>query len=71
MSRRRYEEMSFDDISEVVGTSVKMLEEHYSHFTVSDNPNLFSGHAKRLQQSKDKEIEELKKEIQGLRKQTK
>ena len=52
-----------------MGTSVKMLEEHYSHFTVSDNPNLFSGHAKRLQQSKDKEIEELKKEIQELRKQ--
>jgi hypothetical protein len=63
--------MSFDNLSVQMGTSVKMLEEHYSHFTVSDNPNLFSGHAKRLQQSKDKEIEELKKEIQGLRKQTK
>ncbi len=68
VSRRRFEGMSFDDISEQVGTSVQMLEKHYNHFTVSDNPNLFSGHAKRQQRSKDKEIEELKKQIEKLKK---
>jgi archaellum component FlaC len=51
-----------------MGTSVKMLEEHYSHFSVSDNPNLFSGHARRQQTDKDKEIEELKKQIEELKK---
>tara|TARA_B100000029_G_scaffold299388_1_gene292303 strand:+ start:351 stop:1862 length:1512 start_codon:yes stop_codon:yes gene_type:complete len=68
-SRRRYEGMSFDNLSVQMGTSVKMLEEHYSHFSVSDNPNLFSGHAKRQQTNKDKEIEELKKQIEELKKQ--
>ena len=67
-SRRRYEGISFDNLSVQMGTSVKMLEEHYSHFTVSDNPNLFSGHARRQQTSKDKEIAELKKQIEKLRK---
>ena len=47
VSRRRFERMSFDDIRENMGTSVKMLEEHYNHFRVSDNPNLYSGHQKR------------------------
>ena len=51
-----------------MGTSVKMLEEHYSHFAVSDNLTLFSGHAKRQQISKDKQIAELKKQIEKLRK---
>lgn len=46
-SRRRLEGISFDDLSVQMGTSVKMLEQHYSHFTVSDNPNKFSGHEKR------------------------
>lgn len=50
-SRRRYEGFSFDDLSVQMGTSVQMLEKHYSHFTVNDNPNLFSGHTKRKQQS--------------------
>ena len=67
-SRRRYEGMSFDNLSVQMGTSVNMLEQHYSHFTVSDNPNLFSGHAKRQQTSKDKEIAELKKQIEELKK---
>ena len=67
-SRRRYEGMSFDNLSVQMGTSVKMLEEHYSHFAVSDNPNLFSGHARRQQTNKDKEIEELKKQIEELKK---
>jgi len=47
VSRRRFEGMSYDDLSVQVGTSVKMLEEHYSHFTVSDNPNKYAGHEKR------------------------
>lgn len=51
-SRRRYESMSFDDLSVQMGTSVELLEKTYSHFVVSDNPNLFSGHAKREQQRK-------------------
>ena len=36
-----------------MGTSVELLEKVYSHFVVSDNPNLFSGHTKR-----EKQIEE-------------
>ena len=82
-SRRRFEGMSFDDLSVQMGTSVKMLEEHYSHFNVSDNPNLFSGHAKRELQNQTKEgnemaatilklteqVNELTKEIKELRKQ--
>ena len=43
-----------------------MLEEHYNHFTVSDNPNLFSGHQKRKQKEKDNENEELKKQVAQL-----
>ena len=42
--------MSFDDLSVQMGTSVELLEKTYSHFVVSDNPNLFGGHAKREQQ---------------------
>ena len=37
----------------LLGTSVDLLEKVYSHFVVSDNPNLFSGHTKR-----EKQIEE-------------
>ena len=55
-SRRRYEGMSYDDLSVQMGTSVKMLEEHYSHFTVSDNPNKFAGHEKR--DDKKRELEQ-------------
>ena len=51
-SRRRYEGMSFDDLREAMGTSVKMLEQHYSHFKVSDNPNKFAGHTKREDQER-------------------
>jgi len=54
-SRRRYEGMSFDDLSVQMGTSVQMLEQHYSHFTVSDNPNKFSGHEKRAERKREKE----------------
>ena len=46
-SRRRFEGMSYDDLSVVMGTSIKMVEEHYIHFKVSDNPNKFSGHETR------------------------
>jgi len=52
-SRRRFEGMSFDDLSIQMGTSVELLEKVYSHFVVSDNHNLFSGHPKR-----EKQIEE-------------
>ncbi len=51
-SRRRLEGMSYDDLSVQMGTSVKMLEDHYSHFTVSDNPNKFAGHDKREHQQR-------------------
>lgn len=57
-SRRRYEGYSFDDLSVQMGTSVKMLEQHYSHFTVSDNPNKFAGHDKRSEQKRKKEQDE-------------
>ena len=36
-SRRRFEGMSFDDLSIQMGTSVELLEKVYSHFVVSDN----------------------------------
>ena len=67
-NRKRYEGMSFDNLSVQMGTSVKMLEEYYSRFTVSDNPNLFRGHAKRQQANRDRKIAELKKQIGKLRK---
>jgi len=57
-SRRRYEGMSYDDLSVQMGTSVKMLEYHYSHFTVSDNPNKFAGHEKREDQERKQEQDE-------------
>ena len=66
VSRRRFEGMSFDDISEQVGTSVNMLEEHYNHFTVSDNPNRYSGHQKRKEKEKEYQNEELKKQVAQL-----
>ena len=57
-SRRRYEGMSYDDLSVQMGTIVKMLEDHYSHFTVSDNPNKFAGHEKREDQERKQEQDE-------------
>ena len=39
--------MSFDNLSVQIGTSVKVLEQHYSHFKVSDDPNRFAGHELR------------------------
>jgi len=50
--------MSYDDLSVQMGTSVKMLEEHYSHFTVSDNPNKFAGHEKREHKARQLEQDE-------------
>jgi len=44
----RYKGISFDDLSVQTGTSVKMLEQHYSHFKVSDNPDRFAGHKMAL-----------------------
>ena len=61
--------MPFDDLSVQMGTSVKMLEEHYSHFSVSDNPNLFAGHVKREQQKKDKENADAAESIKEMAKQ--
>ncbi len=52
-----------------MGASVKMLEEHYSHFSVSDNPNLFAGHVKREQQKKEKENADAAKTIKEMAKQ--
>jgi integrase len=65
-SRRRYEGMSFDDLSVQMGTSVQMLEKHYSHFTVSDNPNRFSGHEKREQQQRDQQQDASAQQLQSL-----
>lgn len=57
-SRMRYKGISFDDLSVQMGTSVKMLEQHYSHFKVSDNPNKFAGHERRATKDKQKAEEE-------------
>lgn len=57
-SRRRNEGMSYDDLSVQMGTSVKMLEDHYSHFTVSDNPNKFAGHDKRKHKQRQQKQDE-------------
>ncbi|SEA84960.1 Phage integrase family protein [Desulfuromusa kysingii] len=57
-SRMRYKGISFDDLSVQMGTSVKMLEQHYSHFKVSDNPNKFAGHELRATREKQKAKEE-------------
>ena len=46
-SRRRYDGMSYDDLSVVMGTSTELLRKVYSHFEATDNPNLFSGHLRR------------------------
>lgn len=54
----RYKGISFDDLSVQMGTSAKMLELHYSHFTVSDNPNKFAGHEQRTTKEKQKADEE-------------
>ncbi len=68
-SRRRYEGMSFDDLSVQMGTSVQMLERHYSHFTVSDNPNRFAGHDKRAKKKREKEQDGNTKLLKQLAKQ--
>ena len=47
--------MLHDYLSVQMGTSVKMLKEHYSDFTVSDNPNKFAGHTKREDQVRKQE----------------
>jgi integrase len=57
-SRMRYKSISFDDLSVQMGTSVKMLEQHYSHFKVSDNPNKFAGHEGRATKEKQKAAED-------------
>ncbi len=57
-SRMRYKGITFDDLSVQMGTSVKMLEQHYSHFKVSDNPNKFAGHEGRSIKEKQKAAEE-------------
>jgi hypothetical protein len=50
--------MSYDDLSVQMGTSVKMLEDHYNHFEVSDNPNKFAGHEKREERQRQVEQDE-------------
>ncbi len=49
--------MCFDDLSVQMGTSIKMLEQHYSYFKVSDNPNKFAGHEMRATKEKKKSEE--------------
>ena len=65
-SRRRYEGMSFDDLSVQMGTSVQMLEKHYSHFSVSDNPNRFAGHEKRQKKQREQVQDDNAKLLQSL-----
>lgn len=48
---------------------VKMLEEHYSHFTVSDNPNKFAGYEKREDQERKQEQDESAELIKQMAKQ--
>jgi len=57
-SRRRFEGMSYDDLSVVMGTSIKMIEDHYSHFKVSDNPNKYAGHENREHKQRQQEQDE-------------
>jgi hypothetical protein len=46
-----------------------MLEQHYSHFTVSDNPNKFAGHDKRAKKKREKEQDGNTKLLKQLAKQ--
>jgi hypothetical protein len=41
-----------------MSASFNMMEEHYSHFIVSDNPNKFTGHQKREDQVRKQEQDE-------------
>lgn len=68
-SRRRSGGYSFDDLSVQMGTSVKMLELHYSHFTVSDNPNKFAGHERREERERKKQQDENTISMQDIVKQ--
>ncbi|MDG5469346.1 hypothetical protein P9J64_13540 [Deltaproteobacteria bacterium IMCC39524] len=65
-SRMRYKDISFDDLSVQMGTQVNMLEKHYSHFTVSDNPNKFAGHERRAEKDKQKAAQDNNQIIQQL-----
>ena len=67
--RRRYEGYSFDNLSVQRGASVKMREQHYSYFTVSDNPNKFAGHEKRNEQERKRQQDESAEAIKMMAKQ--
>ena len=70
-SRRRFEGMSFDDLSIQMGTSVELLERVYSHFVVSDNPNLFSGHTKRERQKEEADAKQSMSDLLAMVKELK
>jgi len=42
-SRRRYEGMSYEDLALNMGTSAKLLQDVYSHFSVDDKPERWLG----------------------------
>ncbi len=65
-SRMRYKGYTFDDLSVQMGTSTKMLEQHYSHFTVSDNPNKYAGHDRRAEKDKQKANDDNNKSMKKL-----
>ena len=48
-----------------MGSSVELLEKVYSHFVVSDNPNLFSGLAKRERQKEQADAEKRIRMLEG------
>ena len=68
---RRFEGMSFDDLSIQMGTSVELLEKVYSHFVVSDNPNLFSGHTKRERQKEEADAKQSMSDLLAMVKELK
>ena len=56
-SRRRFEGMSFDDLALQMGTSVKLLENVYSHFEATQKPELYSGQASRQRRKKEDSVD--------------
>jgi hypothetical protein len=44
-------------------TSVDLLEKVYSHFVVSDNPNLYSGHTKKERQKEEADAKQQMNEL--------
>ena len=64
-SRRRFEGMSFDDLALQMGTSVKLLEDVYSHFETTQKPELYSGQASRQRRKKEDSVDQRMRMLEG------